>query len=310
MTILFILLGALLTAALIIAYVLFRFACLRPSEKNSEDLEGCWSAFHDEIKPQQKWLYAHVSEKRYIHSFDGLKLEAWIIPSAVPAKGVIVAMHGYHSRVDVDFAPEARFFHDMGYHLLLPCQRGHYGSEGRYITFGVKERFDCREWILEAERCFPGMPIFLAGISMGASTVMMAAGLELPASVKGLIADCGFDSPWRQVAYVAKRDFKLPKFPLLYLADWYAKCFAGFSFRSYSAYEAMQTNRLPILFLHGGSDRFVLEQMTWNCYNACTAEKEILIVQKAEHAQSFLISPDTCKRAIRSFLEKYNQTQP
>ena len=38
--------------------------------------------------------------------------------------------------------------------------------------------------------------IFLCGISMGCATTLMAAGLDLPDNVKGIIADCGFTSPW------------------------------------------------------------------------------------------------------------------
>lgn len=38
------------------------------------------------------------------------------------------------------------------------------------------------------------VPIFLMGVSMGAATVLLASGLDLPDSVHGIIADCGYSS--------------------------------------------------------------------------------------------------------------------
>lgn len=40
------------------------------------------------------------------------------------------------------------------------------------------------------------------GVSMGAATVTMALGFDLPKAVKGCIADCGFTSPEEIFKYV------------------------------------------------------------------------------------------------------------
>ena len=63
-------------------------------------------------------------------------------------------------------------------------------------AFGLIERFDCLEWVEWATaKCGSELPIYLCGVSMGATTVLMAAGLELPENVHGITADCGFTSP-------------------------------------------------------------------------------------------------------------------
>ena len=80
-------------------------------------------------------------------------------------------------------------------------------ARGKYITYGVKERFDCRDWAVYAARRFGDRPLFLMGISMGAATVLMASGLELPENTRGIVADCGFTTPWEIMAHVARRDF-------------------------------------------------------------------------------------------------------
>ncbi|MFR7743588.1 MAG: hypothetical protein ACLU3I_10065 [Acutalibacteraceae bacterium] len=75
-------------------------------------------------------------------------------------------------------------------------RRAHGQSEGVYITFGIHERRDAATWAQYAAMHFgPDHPLFLGGLSMGATTVLLASALELPPSVRGVIADCGFSSP-------------------------------------------------------------------------------------------------------------------
>ncbi len=124
----------------------------------------------------------------------------------------MMAFHGYRSLATIDFALEVEFFHRLGYDVLLPYQRSHGESQGKYITYGVKERFDCRDWARYAARRFgEDKPLFLMGISMGAATVLMASGLELPGNTRGIVADCGFTTPWDIMAHVARRDYSLPR---------------------------------------------------------------------------------------------------
>lgn len=60
-----------------------------------------------------------------------------------------------------------------------------------------------------------------------------------------------------------------------------------------------------MLFFHGGKDKFVPLRMTMENYNACTGPKELVIIDKATHAQSFLVEPEKCWLAIKGFVEKY-----
>ena len=50
---------------------------------------------------------------------------------------------------------------------------------------------------------------------MGAATVLMASGDELPSNVKAIIADSGYTSVWDIFASEAKKRFNIPKFPVL-----------------------------------------------------------------------------------------------
>ena len=97
-----------------------------------------------------------------------------------------------------------------GYDVLLPDQRCHGKSEGKYICFGTKEKFDCRDWAVKlTERLGDEAKIVLMGVSMGSSTVTFALGTDLPKSVKACIADCGFTSPKDIFTHVLKRNYKI-----------------------------------------------------------------------------------------------------
>lgn len=301
-------LAVLLLIILILSIGLFVYACVRRKEKKDKNEVGAsWQPFAKRVEEGKNWLNAHTAETVTLTTFDGLKIKSRVVPHE-NAKGTIVAMHGYRSRSDVDFAPECEFLWGLGYNLLVVMQRSHDESEGTFITFGVKERFDCRQWTeYAADRFGKESPIFLSGISMGSATVMMASELELPENVLGIIADCGYTSPWDIAKHVLRTSLHLPAFPVMTTANWIARLVAKFSFRDASPLEALRKNKLPVLFIHGGDDHFVPTEMSYRSYEACTAPKKLVIIEGAAHAQSYMTDTKTCQREIREFLECYNR---
>ena len=170
----------------------------------------------------------------------------------------------------------------------------------------MKERFDCQSWARYAARRWGDRPLFLMGISMGAATVLMASGLELPPNTRGIVADCGFTTPWDIMAHVARRDYKLPRallWVLLSLLDLLARVAAGFSLKGADTRQALAHTQLPVLFLHGEKDDFVPVSMTEENYYACASPKALRLVPGAEHAQSFGVDTPGCEEAIQRFLE-------
>ena len=310
---LWILTGVLLAAAAALlgaAGFFFWFSIRRRKSERTdqqyEEPDSIWNPFRQRMKEAQAYIRAHTREKVKLTSFDGLTLTALYLPVKNP-RGTVIAFHGYRSLATIDFALEVEFFHRLGFDVLLPYQRSHGESQGKYITYGVKERFDCRDWAVYAARRFGDRPLFLMGISMGAATVLMASGLELPENTRGIVADCGFTTPWEIMAHVARRDYHLPAFPLLYVLEGIARLQAGVSLRGADTRQALQKTRLPVLFLHGEADDFVPVSMTRENYAACSGEKELLLVPGAGHAQSFGVDPEGCQEAIRSFLEKHGK---
>lgn len=289
----------------------FNMSVVRAADRTEDDFiddsNPTWAPFKERMKEAQAWMREN-GEIVTIRSHDGLKLAAFEIP-AEHARGTLIVFHGYRSLATVDFAPEVQFLHKLGYRLLVPYQRSHGLSEGEYICYGNKERYDARDWARYADKKWPGQDIFLSGISMGSATVMMAADLDLPQSVRGIIADCGFTSAWDIMAYLLKAQYHLPPFPLMYTMDLMTRVRAGWGLKEGDSRKSLAASKLPVLFLHGAQDDFVPVFMTDENYAACAGEKELYKVKGAAHAQSFAIDPQGCQEKIAAFLNRHSTAE-
>jgi len=260
------------------------------------------SPYADEIYEGVDWLRSDNAETVYTEAFDGIKLAAICLP-AKNAKATVLLMHGFRSTPYWDFAGAVKKYSEMGMNLVLPYQRAHGKSEGKYITFGVKERRDVHSWIKWITNRFgENEKIILDGISMGCATVLMASELGYPVNVKGIIADCGYTSPYDIVSSVMKNNMHIPKYPFIWLYDAACRVFAGFSLKECSATDAMRINTVPVLFAHGEADDFVPYWMTKQNYDACIAEKDFVSVPDAGHGMCYLIDREQYEGAIDRFI--------
>ncbi len=262
-------------------------------------------AFMVRITNEAKQYLALPRERVEIKSRDGLKLYADLTEAPTP-KGLVLFFHGFRSKPEKDFGAMALCCRKQGYSVLLVDQRTHNRSEGRYICYGVKERYDCLDWIKYVQQRFGDeLPLFLAGQSMGATTVMLAASLGVPKAVKGLICDCGFSSAYEEMGYVLTHGFHLPRFPILPLMGFWCRLIAGFGIREGDAPSALTRNTVPALFFHGKADDFVPYSMGVKNYNACASEKELISVEGARHCCCWYVDTERCESAFVEFLKRY-----
>ena len=94
----------------------------------------------------------------------------------------------------------------------------------------------------------------------------------------------------------------MPAFPVLHTASFFAEFFAGFSFREYSTLDAMKTNKIPVIFVHGEADNFVPCEFSRRNYEACVSEKHLITVADATHGMSYFKDQKRCRRALEAFL--------
>ena len=246
-------------------------------------------------------LEEKIRERVEIISSDGVRLVGHWYPCENP-KRVIVAMHGWRSQWSRDFGAIADFWHENGCSILFAEQRGQNNSEGDYMGFGLLERYDCRDWVNWVNEHFgEHLPIFLGGVSMGATTVLMASGLAMPDNVRGIIADCGFTSPHAIWKHVVENHFHVPYGLYARAANDLCKKKIHAGSREYSATDALAHTKIPVLFIHGTDDSFVPVEMSYENYKRCASPKRIFVVPGANHGMSYYLDREGYQREVLDF---------
>lgn len=258
----------------------------------------------DRIRAGRAWIEAQESRPMAVRSYDGLTLRARFFPCE-NARATVLLFHGWRSEGSIDFSCGMPFYRSLGMNLLLVDQRAQGKSDGRFMTFGVRERHDVHTWVRAVnEMSGAEQPVFLAGLSMGATTVLMSAGDAFPENVCGILADCGFTSPEAIISEVM-RARRLPPKLLLPLLAVPAKWFAGFGLREYSTLTAMRRCHLPMFFAHGEKDGFVPCEMTKENFSACASgDKTLLLVPNAGHGKSYLLAQEEYEAKAAAFFDR------
>jgi len=251
--------------------------------------------------PLAREMEALPFEQLYIRSRDALTLAGRYYHAADGAP-LQIQFHGYRGSAMRDFCGGHKLARSLGHNTLVIDQRAHGESDGRTISFGVNERYDCLAWAEYAAKRWPGTPILLSGVSMGAATVIMASELDLPANVRGVIADCPYASPERIIAKVC-RDMHLPPAVALPFIRAGARVFGGFRLGDADAAQAVKNARVPVLILHGGDDRFVPCEMSAEIERANPGMVQRHTFPGAGHGLSCVVDGERYGRIVEEFVE-------
>ena len=245
-------------------------------------------------------------ETVHIEGYDGEHLTGhWF--GSKDAKRTVIAMHGWRSSWAKDFGMISDFLHREGCNVLYAEQRGQNESGGKHMGMGMLERYDCLEWIKWVnEKNGENMPIYLAGISMGATTVLMATGLTLPSNVRGVIADSGFTSADAIFKHITEDNLHISYNIRKNTVNGICEKKINMKADAYSALDAMKACKVPVLFIHGSSDGFVPVDMTYENYNACSAARKLLIVPGADHGMSYYLARNEYEGAVLEMWNKYD----
>lgn len=300
-----------IAATYLTARLLCDVAMNRRAPKFMKDRESVLSRitgsedFVRELSCKGSCLSRENTEQVEIVGYDGIRLRGHLLESKKP-KRIIIAVHGWRGSWCRDFGIVSDYFRKDSTVLYVE-QRAQQGSEGEYMTFGICERYDVIEWIKWVGKRFSReLPIYLLGISMGASTVLMSTGLGLDDSVHGIIADSGFTGAEEIWSHVMRHNFHLPY--RLYKRRASAECKrrTGHSPLECSTLEALKSCTTPILFVHGTDDSFVPVEMTYENYKACKSPKRLFVVPGANHGMSYFVDKTGYESEIERFFFQYD----
>lgn len=295
---------------LLTAYICYRISFMAPPRITDENFKIQLSGGEEyrkvraEIEASVNKMLERPFEPVTIITFDEKKLYGryYHVADNAPLQ---IQFHGYKSSAVLDFCGGSLYAGKIGHNALVVDQRSHGRSEGKSITFGVLERKDVLCWITYARSRFGSdVKIILAGLSMGAATVLMSADQPLPSNVIGIVADCPYSSPSAIIKKVCRTDMHLPSkllFPFIKLG---ARLFAGFDLEESVPVTAVKTSPVPILIIHGEGDTFVPCDMSRAIHSANTEKITLVTIPNAGHGLCYMTAPDVYENAMQEFFKK------
>ena len=311
MIVAYILLG-LAAVVLLGAYICFWMAFYSPSRTEPMTDE-------ERLPPGKIYEPYHPMMRQWMVQVDGMACETFTVRSAdglnllgkyyeyTPDSPVEILFHGYRGLAERDLCGAVQRCFSVGHSALLVDQRAAGRSDGHVITFGLRESEDVLLWAQAvAQRFGVHRPVVLAGVSMGATTVLLAAGRDLPPNVVGVLADCGY-SRARDIIKKVIRQMKLPADLLYPLVRLGAILYGGFDPNRADAVAAMGRCRVPVILFHGDGDDFVPWEMSRENYEACAAPKRLVVTPGAGHGLCYPADPEGYVAAVREFDAAYWQ---
>lgn len=247
------------------------------------------------VKEIRTWPHEDVS----VTSFDGLTLRGKFYEYA-PGAPIELMLHGYRGAAEKDMCGGVRRCFAVKRSALVVDQRACGTSDGSTITFGVNERRDCLSWVDYMVKRWPDRKIILTGISMGAATVVMAAGEPLPENVIGVLADCGYTTA-KEMIQKTIAEMRLPPklaYPFVKLG---AKLYGHFDLEETSPIEALKACKVPVIFFHGEADDFVPCDMSRRMHAACPTRSSLITVPGAGHGLAYPIDKEGYIRNLMDF---------
>ena len=276
----------------------------RHSERTVADLEpeGTYYApYADEMLAAERELQSNPSLRRVeTESEDGVRLCADLIPG--DGDRAVILAHGFVTAPTKNFGIMAKAYLAAGYTVLMLHLRGHGPSGGRHVALGAAEWRDVMAWVRWCRENLACRHLVLHGASMGATAVGCTADRVKGTGVRALVMDCGFISPWIQLKQQARR-WHIPYRVTLPAVNLLVRASTGADLRK-SVRDAVRAAEAPVFFAHGTADTTVLPEQARANYESCSSEKELLMVDGAEHTLALIAGGEEARAKVLAFLDR------
>lgn len=194
-----------------------------------------------------------------VRSQDGVNLRAWSIRSRRNHGNVVILLHGLGDNRS-GMTGYAELLLNHGFNVLMPDSRAHGTSGGALATFGLLEMDDIHRWLNWLEQNDNPACIFGLGESMGAALLLQS--LRGESRFCAVAAESSFSS-FREIAYDRVGQFfgtgswlgRTVLRPVVESAFAYARWKYRLNFEQVSPDESIAVTKIPVLLIHGESDR-------------------------------------------------------
>ncbi|MFD1738760.1 alpha/beta hydrolase [Bacillus salitolerans] len=270
-------------------------------------------------KPYETIYDREVKENRFVpEDYDKLKKEDFVlsspfgyqikgtfVPSKIESNRYIILCHGVTMN-RVNSIKYMYLFHNRDWNVIMYDHRRHGETGGRTTSYGHYEKFDLQAVVHWAKNRFgDDITLGIHGESMGAVTLLLYAGL-LEDEADFYIADCPFSDFEEQLAYLLKKDFKLPKQAVLPFGKAFIKIRDKYSLKDVSPISCIENIKNPILFIHSKEDDYILPNMSEKLYEKKRGAKKLFIAPKGSHAYSLGSNKEMYENIVDEFLKEHH----
>lgn len=254
---------------------------------------------HDSLNEIQKLPHEQIE----IKSFDGHKLSAVHYPCKnVEPKGTVVFIHGYTSHAEREWAFPGLYYLSKGYNVIIPYQRAHGPSEGKYITFGALERKDMILWLEKVQSLYPDMPVVIHGLSMGGGIALQLSSLDNK-NVKCIIADAPTEGVGRFLASVARENCKQKSAKFEKKLKNLFKKKTGEDASVTEVRQYVEKSNFPIYFTAGSKENSY--KRLKNLQEICPMPTKLVILSGCNHGNGMYKQTKTYQSELGEFLDLY-----
>ncbi|WP_051454283.1 alpha/beta hydrolase [Ruminococcus albus] len=280
---------------LVFALMLWLASFVMTGKRQTIDEAMQWQTEHYDFS-----FYEKLEKTDYtIKSFDGYELHVQFLKNPTPTDKYIIISHGYtDNRMGaLKYAP---MYLELGYNCIIYDLRGHGENEPTFTTYGIREGEDIYELVKDTRSRYSDISqLGLHGESLGAAST--AASMKYHPDVDFAVADCGF-SDIDNVLRGAYKYYHMPEF-FVDLADLGARIRYGYSLKSMRPIDSLDDNEVPMLFIHGADDNFILPKNSEDMAARTRGRSEVHYIEGAGHANSILTDAETYKAYVKEFLE-------
>lgn len=258
--------------------------------------------YEEMMKNEAAKLRENASEDVSITADDGAVLTGQYFDKGF--KKTVIFFHGFCSDPFTNFSAQANDLIEKGFNILFVHQRGHVGSGGRFAGLGLLEQKDVLNWTSFAKDNLGAEEILIYGTSMGCASVSYASSKLDPSTVKLLVLDCGYTSPWEQMIFGSgQRNLSVARIAMPLIRLW-AKLIVGVDIKE-KVTASLCKNKIPALFIHGEKDSTVSSEQGLANYESCASEKTKLFIAEAEHAISYVTDRETVRNKLSDLTDTY-----
>ena len=293
-------------AGLFMGNIIYNEMCVRHSRLHANNT-GRWQQILENGKTSRNWQDIRMPSRF------GYSLTGTFIPNPQTSDKTLIFLHGF-SESRLAGLSYLNIYLNAGYNLLLVDSRAHGESGGQSVTWGVYEKHDVDQWVDWLRHRFPKGTIGMHGISMGAATALLHAGLnESNKRVAFYIADSAYSDLESLLADQMSQRLQLPgNIPpqvLLPYANAVTYLRARFTFGAASPLRIVQQVTTPVLYIHGEADRLVPASMSQQLYSMTKGQRQIQLFPRADHVSSIYTDRSRYRTVVQGFARSIQESQ-